>query len=89
MKAGYTNKSIVDTLRNIGGVTRVDQTLGGAAVPQKKYARDGKAGWLTYHDQAVIKQVKLLSVETGQTQQQLAEEALNMLFAKYGKSQIA
>lgn len=76
--------SIMDALSKAGGVQRLPQ---GPAV--KRFARDGKQGWNTYHDPAVVKQIKLISTETGKSQQQLASEAINMLFARYGKQQIA
>jgi hypothetical protein len=34
-------------------------------------------------------QLKVLAVETGNTEQKLMQEALNLLFAKHGKPQIA
>ena len=37
----------------------------------------------------VHKQLKVLAAESSQTQQELIAEALNMLFAKYGKPEIA
>ena len=37
----------------------------------------------------VHKQLKVLAAETGITQQALLAEALNMVFAKYGKPEIA
>jgi hypothetical protein len=43
----------------------------------------------SWHDPAVRQQLKLLVVETGNTEQKLMQEALNLLFAKHGKPQIA
>jgi hypothetical protein len=44
---------------------------------------------MTWHDPAVRQQLKLLAVETDKTEQKLMQEALNLLFAKHGKPQIA
>lgn len=40
-------------------------------------------------DAAVYKQFRTLAIERGRSQQHLAGEALNLLFAQYGKPQIA
>jgi hypothetical protein len=58
-----------------------------AAARQK--SRVGKAGLLTQHDPAVIQQLKLIALEKNTTQQKLVADALNMLFMKHGKAQIA
>lgn len=42
-----------------------------------------------FFSQSVHKQLKLLAAEREETQQALMAEALNMLFAKYGKPEIA
>jgi hypothetical protein len=60
-----------------------------AVKPEIPPSRQGKIGINTYHDPAVAQQLKLLSAEKGISQQKLMAEALNMLFAKYGKGQIA
>jgi hypothetical protein len=44
---------------------------------------------MTWHDPAVRQQLKLLGAETDKTEQKLMQEALNLVFAKYGKPQIA
>ena len=44
---------------------------------------------MTWHDPAVRQQLKLLAVENDKTEQKLMQEALNLLFAKHGKPQIA
>jgi hypothetical protein len=36
-----------------------------------------------------VKQIKAIAFEEEKTQQALMQEALNLLFAKYGKDQIA
>jgi hypothetical protein len=48
-----------------------------------------KAGLLTMHDPAVLRQLKTLAAEQGTTQQKLVAEGLNMVFVKYGKPPIA
>lgn len=40
-------------------------------------------------DPAVIRQLRILCAETGKSQTEAVSESLNMLFARYGKSQIA
>jgi hypothetical protein len=44
---------------------------------------------MSWHDPAVRQQLKLLAVETDKTEQKLMEEALNLLFEKHSKPQIA
>ena len=69
---------------------RSDEGANGASAGYiKPPSRTGRVGILTYHDPAVAQQLKMLSAEKGIKQQQLMAEALNMLFAKYGKGQIA
>ncbi len=80
--------SMVDRLAALGGKAPAKKTLD-TTPPAKRYARDGKAGWNTYHDPAVVAQIKLVCAERGLTQQEFAREAINMMFAKYGKGQIA
>jgi Antitoxin-like ribbon-helix-helix len=55
----------------------------------KPLSRRGKSGLLTQHDPAVIQQLKVIAAQESTTQQKLVAEALNMVFAKYGKPQIA
>jgi hypothetical protein len=55
----------------------------------KTPSRRKKAGLLTMHDGAVLKQLKLLAAKQDRTQQSLVAEALNMLFVKYGEPPIA
>lgn len=51
--------------------------------------RVGKKQVLGYFQTECKKQLKLLGVETEKTEQDLLAEALNLLFAKYGKPTIA
>jgi hypothetical protein len=64
----------------------------GIAKPANSRAKRGRANLkpiMTWHDPAVRQQLKLLGAETDKTEQKLMQEALNLLFAKYGKPQIA
>jgi hypothetical protein len=66
----------------------VHQQIPGSAAYQQP-GRKGKAGLLSYHDPAVIQQLKVMAAELGTTQQRLIAEGLNHVFAKHGKPQIA
>jgi hypothetical protein len=74
--------SITETLGVTGGVIPP-----GHGTPSK--TRVGKKGIITYQPPAVAKQLKALALEHDKAQQELLAEALNLLFQKYGKSQIA
>ena len=52
-------------------------------------SRQGRRGLTSHHDPAVIQQLKQLALERRTTQQKLLEEALNLLFLKYGRPDIA
>lgn len=52
-------------------------------------AREGQTLIGGFFAPEVHKQLKVLAAETSQTQQELLAEALNMLFVKYGKPEIA
>ena len=67
----------------------VHQQIPGSAAAYQQPGRKGKAGLLSYHDPAVIQQLKVLAAELGVTQQKLIAEGLNHVFAKHGKPQIA
>ena len=64
-----------------------------AAVPtpkgQVRRDRVGKKQTIFLMPEAAKKQLAILAIETEQTQQALLSEALNDLFKKYGKPQIA
>jgi hypothetical protein len=76
---------IMDVLtKSSGTVQRLSRDM-----PAKQRGRDGKVligGWF---DPAVSQQLKILAAERRTTQQKLIEEALNGLFAKCGKPEIA
>lgn len=66
--------------------------LSGKAAPaetQEKPSRQTKKSIMSWHDPAVVKQLKAIAFEHDTTQQALIQEALNLLFAKYGKDRIA
>jgi hypothetical protein len=76
---------ITDALAKVAGtVQSVPKTL-----PPKQGSRTGKVAINSWHDPAVAQQLKMLAAEQRTTQQKLIEEALNMMFAKYGKPVIA
>jgi hypothetical protein len=54
-----------------------------------KRGRGGKVSIMSWHDPAVRQQLKILAAETDKTEQNLMQEALNLLFAKYSKPTIA
>ena len=54
-----------------------------------KRGRGGKVSIMSWHDPAVRQQLKILAAETDKTEQRLMQEALNLLFQKYGKPPIA
>ena len=64
-----------------------------AAVPalngQTRRDRVGKKQTIFHMPEAAKKQLAILAIETEQTQQALLSEALNDLFKKYSKPQIA
>lgn len=65
---------------------------GGKVVAEReneKPSRRDKKAFTTWHDPAVIKQIKAIAYEEEKTNQELAIEAFNLLFAKYKKAQIA
>lgn len=64
----------------------------GVAPPVNGRAKRGRANLkpiMSWHDPAVRHQLKLLAVETDSTEQKLMQEALNLLFAKHDRPQIA
>jgi hypothetical protein len=54
-----------------------------------KKARAGQASIMFWGDPAVRRQLKMLSAETGKTQNRLLAEALNLMFREYNKPEIA
>jgi hypothetical protein len=73
-------------------IARQLNEAGGKAVVEReneKPSRRQKKALTSWHDPAVLRQMKAIAYEKDKTQQELAAEALNLLFAKYGKGQIA
>jgi hypothetical protein len=71
---------------------RLAQKSGVAPKPaagRVKRGRENLKPIMTWHDPAVRKQLKLIALEKNLTEQKLMQEALNLLFAKHGKPQIA
>lgn len=59
-------------------------------VPVKKKKPDTKEKGIFFRtDEAVVRQLRVLSAEVGKDQKVLMAEAMNLLFARYGKGQIA
>lgn len=52
-------------------------------------SREGKRGKLVYLTQAAEKQLTFIGAEHDKTQQALMVEAVNLLFERYGRDQIA
>lgn len=75
------------------GATAVMETPAEAAQSSEplphRLGRAGKSNVTGYFPPAVKKQLRLLSAEHDKTIQRLLGEALNDLFAKYGKPEVA
>ena len=54
-----------------------------------KPSRIGRVQFSSYQAPEAVRQLKILAAEQGSTIQALTAEALNMLFAKYGKPTVA
>ena len=60
------------------------------AQPRRREAsREGKRGKLVYLTEAAEKQLTFIGAEQDKTQQGLMVEAVNLLFERYGRDQIA
>ena len=69
--------------------TSPKQVKSGAGLEAHPPSRAGKRQVAAYFPVPVQRQLKLLTVENDTTVQNLLAEALNDLFAKYGKPEIA
>ncbi|HAN48570.1 MAG TPA: hypothetical protein DCQ20_06790 [Nitrospira sp.] len=56
---------------------------------RREASREGKRGKLVYLTEAAEKQLSFIGVEHDKTQQALMVEAVNLLFERYGRDQIA
>jgi hypothetical protein len=79
---GLTPDEVAEKLAQKSGIEK----------PGNGRAKRGRANLkpiMSWHDPAVRQQLKLLAAETDKTEQKMIAEALNLLFAKYGKPTIA
>jgi hypothetical protein len=64
-----------------------------ASTPSGTYpvppSRRSRKALTTWQDDVAVRQLKTIALEQGWTQQRALAEALNLLFAKHGKSTIA
>lgn len=56
---------------------------------RREASREGKRGKLVYLTEAAEKQLTFIGAEHDKTQQALMVEAVNLLFERYGRDQIA
>ena len=64
-------------------------TLSESQPPRRQASREGKRGKLVYLTEAAEKQLTFIGAEHDKTQQALMTEAVNLLFERYGRDQIA
>jgi hypothetical protein len=79
---------ILRTLTRFGS-GRLPMTDGNANKTYVAPSRERRKPLTTWQDEAAIKELRTLSLETGKKQQALVAEALNMLFVKHGKRAVA
>ena len=65
------------------------QAINDPESPHFRPGRQGKSNVTGYFPPEVKKQLRLLAAEEDKTIQQLLGESLNMLFARYGRAEIA
>ena len=80
-----------DMVRGISAATGKPQPLTpqSEALRWKPTSREGLVGLTSWHQPAVLKQLKQLSADTGIKQQRLVAKALNHLFREYSFPEIA
>jgi len=76
-------------LADAGGSTRKRQVRPVEHKPASQPSREGTAPITAHFPKEVRNQLKILAVEQDQTMHGLIAEALNDLFAKYGKPELA
>jgi hypothetical protein len=81
-------EGILATLTRFGG-GRLPMPDGNANRPYVAPSRERRKPLTTWQDEAAIKELRTLSLETSKKQQALVAEALNLLFAKHGKRTVA
>ena len=64
-------------------------TLSEVQPRRREASREGKRGKLVYLTEAAEKQLTFIGAEHDKTQQALMIEAVNLLFERYGRDQIA
>lgn len=97
-----TRKGIADALARTSGSRRATSVEIAPSVPASsapnrndpenphfRPSRQGKANVTGYFPQEVKKQLRMLAAEEDKTIQQLLGESLNLLFARYGRAEIA
>jgi len=67
----------------------VPATVPEAQPRRREASREGKRGKLVYLTEAAEKQLTFIGAEQDKTQQALMIEAVNLLFERYGRDQIA
>jgi len=67
----------------------VTPTVAEAQPRRREASREGKRGKLVYLTEAAEKQLTFIGAEHDKTQQALMIEAVNLLFERYGRDQIA
>jgi hypothetical protein len=65
------------------------EVLGGIAKPKRLTGRSDKNAIISWHGPEVRKILRQIAYEQETTQQKIMQEALNLVFAKYGKPQVA
>lgn len=60
-----------------------------AALGSRPKSREGKVALTSWHQPAVVKQLKQIAADTGIKQQRLVAKALNLLFREYDRPEIA
>ena len=83
--------SITEAMREAGGGTRAAARDDGPAdrAPASQPGRAGTKAITGHFAPEVRAQLKVLSAEQGRTMEDMMAEAFNMLFASYGKPEIA
>jgi hypothetical protein len=94
-----TRKGIAEALGRTAGSARIapeasppPKLEGAATDPESPYFRPGRQGKIhvgAYFPPEVKRQLRMIAAENDKTIQQLLGEALNGLFARYGRAEIA
>ena len=79
------SRSLADALKGPQMTASRDESTDRGRSPSRR----GRRAVTVYLDAAAHRQLRLLAVEQGRSGQDLAVEAINDLFGKYGKARIA